>query len=69
MMEEWQQRDALVDELADLDIKRERLKAFLGGEYCQALDDDARLLMLAQESVMDRLSGILQRRIERWGDE
>lgn len=61
-MEAYQQR--VVDEKAELDEKREKLRDFLYTDNFAAMKDGDRGLLQAQYIIMGNYSGILQSRIE-----
>ncbi|MDE1483413.1 hypothetical protein KKJ17_07670 [Xenorhabdus bovienii] len=56
----------VIDELAELDEKIEKLSDFIGGAIYNELEETDRVLLAMQLSVMKAYSEILHKRINRF---
>lgn len=56
-------QERVVDEKTELDIRREKLRAFMEGDIYRGLDDSERMLLVRQLFIMGRYSEILGQRI------
>ncbi|CDG21051.1 conserved protein of unknown function [Xenorhabdus poinarii G6] len=63
-MQPYQQR--VIDELAELDSKIEKLSDFIGGAIYNGLDETDRVLLAMQLSAMKGYSEILHKRVSRF---
>ncbi len=56
-------QERVVTEKSELDEKREKLTAFIGGEIFQSLDNAEQARLARQAEIMTQYSGVLGERI------